>query len=191
MIRRGTTVADVDPRTVTARQLAELMVGSELPSPQTQESTVTDRAPAHHRGHLASTTRPAGARCSSDIELTIHAGEIVGIAGVEGNGQAELVEVIMGMREPSSGRILLGDVDISDWQTREMRARPASATSPRTGTATGCCSRRRCGRTSSSATRPSRPTPRAGRLLDQRERGQGRDRSGRQGVRRAHARRST
>ena len=44
VIRRGTTVASVLPGDVTARQLAELMVGSELPSPETRESTVTDRA---------------------------------------------------------------------------------------------------------------------------------------------------
>ena len=42
VIRRGTTVATVDPKSVTARDLAELMVGSELPSPETRESTVTD-----------------------------------------------------------------------------------------------------------------------------------------------------
>ena len=56
-----------------------------------------------------------------DIDLTIHAGEVVGIAGVEGNGQAELVEVIMGMREPTSGSVFLGDLDISDWDVREIR----------------------------------------------------------------------
>ena len=55
------------------------------------------------------------------ISLTIHAGEVLGIAGVEGNGQAELVEVIMGMREPTSGLVFLGDTDISDWRTREIR----------------------------------------------------------------------
>ena len=46
---------------------------------------------------------------------------MLGIAGVEGNGQAELVEVIMGMREPSSGEVFLGDIDISDWHVREIR----------------------------------------------------------------------
>ena len=44
MIRRGTTVkGNIDPKSVNARQLAELMVGSELPSPQTQVYSVTDR----------------------------------------------------------------------------------------------------------------------------------------------------
>jgi simple sugar transport system ATP-binding protein len=120
VIRRGTTVAEVDPAGVTARQLAELMVGSELPSPSTEESTVTQTPMLTIED--TSLADPAGGRALlEDIDLTIHAGEIVGIAGVEGNGQAELVEVIMGMREPSSGRILLGDVDISDWQVREIR----------------------------------------------------------------------
>ncbi|CAM5700444.1 hypothetical protein SCALM49S_09124 [Streptomyces californicus] len=42
MIRRGTTVGTADPAATTTKQLAELMVGSELPSPETRESTVTD-----------------------------------------------------------------------------------------------------------------------------------------------------
>ena len=119
VIRRGTTVATVDPRSVTSRQLAELMVGSELPSPSTEESTVTDRpiltitdltlAGAEERDLL------------HDITLSIHAGEVLGIAGVEGNGQAELVEAIMGMRDPSAGRVLLEDKDITEWHTREIR----------------------------------------------------------------------
>ncbi|MCU1538602.1 MAG: nucleoside transporter ATP-binding protein, partial [Humibacillus sp.] len=65
---------------------------------------------------------PAGGRdLLADVNLTIHSGVIVGIAGVEGNGQAELVEVIMGMREPSSGQILLGEQDTSAWEVREIR----------------------------------------------------------------------
>ena len=119
VMRRGTTVATVDPKSVTARQLAELMVGSELPSPGTEESTVTD----HPVLTITDLTfaGAGGPDVLKDITLTIHAGEVLGIAGVEGNGQAELVEAIMGMRDPSSGRILLGDTDISDWHTRKIR----------------------------------------------------------------------
>jgi len=46
---------------------------------------------------------------------------VLGIAGVEGNGQAELVETIMGMRIPTSGRIHLGDEDVTNWHTRKLR----------------------------------------------------------------------
>ncbi len=119
VIRRGTTVAAVDPKSVTARQLAELMVGSELPSPQTEESTVTAEERLVLRGvELAG----GGARKLLDgIDLTIHAGEILGIAGVEGNGQAELVEVIMGMRRPTAGRVLLDTEDITEAEVRAIR----------------------------------------------------------------------
>ncbi|MEO7754145.1 MAG: ABC transporter ATP-binding protein [Terracoccus sp.] len=120
VIRRGTTVAEVDPTGVTPRDLAELMVGSELPSPSTEKSTVTKTPVLTVED--TSLRDPAGGRdLLTGIDLTIHAGEIVGIAGVEGNGQAELVEVIMGMREPTTGRILLGEQDTSSWEVREIR----------------------------------------------------------------------
>ncbi len=76
VIRRGTTVAEVDPTGVTARQLAELMVGSELPSPSTEESTVTQTPMLTIED--TSLADPAGGRALlEDINLTIHAGEIV------------------------------------------------------------------------------------------------------------------
>jgi simple sugar transport system ATP-binding protein len=55
------------------------------------------------------------------ITFTIHKGEVLGIAGVEGNGQAELVEAIMGMLDPDAGRIVLGDDDITHAPTRKRR----------------------------------------------------------------------
>jgi len=119
VIRAGTTVAAVLPDQVTARQLAELMVGSELPVPELRESTVTDRPVLTVEGLtvLSADGRPV----VDDVTFTIHAGEVLGIAGVEGNGQAELVEAIMGMRPAASGRILLGDEDVSHWSTRARR----------------------------------------------------------------------
>jgi len=119
VMRRGTTVATVTPAGVTARQLAELMVGSELPSPATEESTVTDRVMLSVRD----LTLAGGGRrpLLSDISFDIHTGEVLGIAGVEGNGQAELVETIMGMRRPTTGMIRLGNDEITEWSTRRRR----------------------------------------------------------------------
>lgn len=119
VIRRGTTVGTADPATVTNRQLAEMMVGSELPTPETHESTVTDRV-VLHVSDLASvdeTGRPVLAISS----LTIHAGEILGIAGVEGNGQAELVDAIMGIRSLTAGRVELGGEDVTKHSTLSRR----------------------------------------------------------------------
>ncbi|WP_035858259.1 ABC transporter ATP-binding protein [Cryptosporangium arvum] len=118
VIRRGTTVRTVLPTDVTARDLAQLMVGSELPEPELRGSTVTDRVVL---GVSQLTVLTAAGRPVVDgVDLALHAGEVVGLAGVEGNGQAELVEAIMGMRE-STGRVRLGEQDISDWGTRRRR----------------------------------------------------------------------
>ena len=99
VIRRGTTVGTADPRRSTTRQLAELMVGSELPAPETRESTVTDHVVLGVHGVSAvGSEGPHG--CSTTSASTCTAGEVVGIAGVEGNGQAELVEALIGLRPP-------------------------------------------------------------------------------------------
>jgi len=119
VVRRGTTVGTVVPGEVTARQLAELMVGSELPSPQTTESTVTTD-PMLTVTDLS--VRSLDGRALLDqINVTIHRGEVLGIAGVEGNGQAELVEAVMGMRPLTTGSVRLGADDISAWPTRRRR----------------------------------------------------------------------
>jgi simple sugar transport system ATP-binding protein len=119
VMRRGTTVATVTPAEVTARRLAELMVGSELPSPETEESTVTDRVMLSVRD--LGLAEPGRRPLLSELSFDIHAGEVLGIAGVEGNGQAELVETIMGMRKPTSGTVLLGSDEITHWSTRQRR----------------------------------------------------------------------
>lgn len=118
VIRRGTTVATVTPSQVTAEDLAELMVGSELPSPQTRESTVTDRVVLSVQNlTLVHDERTV----LHDISFDIRAGEVLGIAGVEGNGQVELVESIMGMRQIASGSLSLNGQDITHWLTRKRR----------------------------------------------------------------------
>jgi ABC-type uncharacterized transport system ATPase subunit len=121
VIRRGTTVASVDPRTTTARQLAELMVGSELPSPETRESTVTDDEVLRVEG--LTLRDETGRAVVDDVSLVIHRGEVLGLAGVEGNGQAELVEALIGVRRADSGRTLLLGQDISAESTRQRRER--------------------------------------------------------------------
>jgi simple sugar transport system ATP-binding protein len=120
VIRRGTTVASrLDPRTVTSRRLAELMVGSELPTPELRDSTVTDQVQLEIEGL---TLRGAADRSViDDVSFVIRRGEIVGIAGVEGNGQSELIEAIMGLRPVDVGRIGYDDQNMTHWPTRRRR----------------------------------------------------------------------
>lgn len=119
VMRRGTTVGTADPRTATKHELAELMVGAELPSPETSERTVTDQVVLALQG--VTVTDDLGRDRLSDISLAVHRGEVVGIAGVEGNGQTELVEVVMGMLRAASGRITLDGRDITRLSTRKVR----------------------------------------------------------------------
>jgi simple sugar transport system ATP-binding protein len=121
VMRRGRTVATVRSGEVTARQLAELMVGSELPTPETRESTVTDEPALTVEG--LTVAGEGGRPPVADVSFTIHRGEILGIAGVEGNGQHELIEALMGLRPVRDGTIRLGTEDITAWDTGTRRAR--------------------------------------------------------------------
>jgi general nucleoside transport system ATP-binding protein len=120
VIRRGTSVGTADPKTVTTRKLAEMMVGSELPSPETRDSTVTDREVLRVSG-LVLAGEDGGRPLLDGIDLVVRAGEVLGIAGVEGNGQTELVEAIMGMRRATGGTITLDGRDITRLGTLARR----------------------------------------------------------------------
>jgi general nucleoside transport system ATP-binding protein len=127
VIRAGKTVAQIDdPTTVTARQLAELMVGSQLPTPETRNKTVTDVRALEVRDLtvLAPAEAPGAAprRLLDSVSFTVHRGEILGIAGVEGNGQAELTGAILGL-VAASGNVLVDGLDVSQISTNERRAR--------------------------------------------------------------------
>src|SRR6476619_2887345 len=119
VVRRSTTAGALRPADVTSGKRAELMVGSDLPAPNTEESTVTDEEMLE-LSHVT-LANAYGRRLLDDVSLKIRRGEVLGIAGVEGNGQTELTEVVMGMRHPTSGRVELHDADITTWSTRRRR----------------------------------------------------------------------
>jgi simple sugar transport system ATP-binding protein len=98
VVRQGATVAQVKSKDVTSRDLAELMVGSELPQPNTQGHTKREEI-VLNLSDVSVPTATGSRDLISHISFDLHAGEVVGIAGVEGNGQAELIEAIMGLRE--------------------------------------------------------------------------------------------
>ena len=120
VIRAGSTVGTVNPKTqtVTAEQLAEMMVGSELPTPATTESTVTDKVVLEVNDLTVLTE--SGKPTVDRVSFKIRAGEILGIAGVEGNGQSELLDALLGI-EKSTGTVKFENTDISNWSTRKRR----------------------------------------------------------------------
>ena len=106
VLRQGTVVATVPKAEIDERKLAEAMIGEILEAPTRGTAT---QAGDVRLGLSAVCTKAAGGgdRALREIDLELRAGEIVGVAGIDGNGQTELCEVIVGLRGLSSGRITL------------------------------------------------------------------------------------
>ena len=111
VIRGGTTVAEVKPDKVTRGELAELMVGSELPSPHGRTSEVGSVVRLEVRG--LSVAGPGERLLVDGVSFSIREGEVLGVAGVEGNGQFELCEAILGQVQPAAGAVLIGGEDVT------------------------------------------------------------------------------
>ena len=117
VLRRGKVVGEVDPKTATESQIAEMMVGRPVQLTVDKNSAkagevvlkVTDLTvlDADGRTHV------------ENVSFEVHAGEIVGIAGVQGNGQTELVEALTGLRKATSGLIALDGKDLTHSNPRE------------------------------------------------------------------------
>ncbi|MGX1809957.1 ATP-binding cassette domain-containing protein [Nocardia sp. NPDC055321] len=102
--------ADVAP--VSGGAATELRPAA--PAPETDRRTADSAAtPPVLRTIGLRLTRPDGAAALDGIELELRPGEITGIAGVEGNGQSELVAVLSGARRPDAGQFLLGATDLT------------------------------------------------------------------------------
>jgi len=117
VLRRGKVVGEVDPKSATESQIAEMMVGRPVQLTVDKNSAkagdvvlkVTDLTvlDADGRTHV------------ENVSFEVHAGEIVGIAGVQGNGQTELVEALTGLRKAASGVIALDGKDLTNSDPRE------------------------------------------------------------------------
>jgi ABC-type uncharacterized transport system ATPase subunit len=118
VIRRGKVVGMRDPSQTSEEELAELMVGREV-------QLTVDRGSSHPadvmlqvRGLTVKDDR--GVDAVQGVNLEIRAGEILGIAGVAGNGQDELVESLIGLRPIAGGSVSLNGQDVTGFSPRGM-----------------------------------------------------------------------
>jgi general nucleoside transport system ATP-binding protein len=130
VLRRGRLVATRDTATCTANELIHMMVGAapdplSLPSATNTISSKTAKAPripllaVQNLSLAAENTRPS----LRNISFCLAPGEILGVAGVEGNGQTALVDCLTGCRSPDHGTIWLGTQDMSMCMTpAQMRS---------------------------------------------------------------------
>jgi ABC-type uncharacterized transport system ATPase subunit len=121
IMRRGQTVAEVLPSEVDEERLAELMVGRPV-------DLVVHKEPAAPKDVVLSVRDlvvldDQNRRAVRGVSFDVRAGEIVGVAGVQGNGQTELVETITGLRPSIGGTVRLGGEDITLASPREIHKR--------------------------------------------------------------------
>ncbi|MBD8068239.1 ABC transporter ATP-binding protein [Bacillus sp. PS06] len=117
VIRRGKSIGTVDVKDASEASLAEMMVGRNVSfKVDKQESKPGDVVLEIDSISVKNNRKLLGLK---EFSLQVKAGEIVGIAGVEGNGQSELVEAITGLRKIESGKVFINGEDISNLPIRE------------------------------------------------------------------------
>lgn len=117
VIRRGQYIGTVDVKDTSEAEMAKMMVGRPVTFKVTKSAS-NPGAPILTVNNLSvlNNKKVLGLK---DFSLTVHAGEIVGIAGVDGNGQTELVEAITGLRKVESGTISIDQEDITHYSVRK------------------------------------------------------------------------
>ena len=134
VMRGGRTIQTLDPQTVSVPELVRLTVGDSAPASEYQPAT-----PGEVRLQVRDlrSTGVGGHGALNGVTLSLRAGEIYGVAGVGGNGQSELANVLMGLPEPCQGTLdLAGFGDLrraSPEQRRQLRI--AAIPADRYGTA--------------------------------------------------------
>ncbi|PVE72862.1 ABC transporter ATP-binding protein [Priestia megaterium] len=118
IIRKGVGVGTVNVQETNPDELAALMVGREVHF-KTEKKTATPKEAVLTIKELV-VEDSRGVEAVSSLNLSVRAGEIVGIAGVDGNGQTELIEAITGLKKIKSGSITLKNQELSTLSTRKI-----------------------------------------------------------------------
>jgi simple sugar transport system ATP-binding protein len=119
VLRHGQVVGTTTPTATSAAQLAALMVGGEVPVRVVKTSHATSQEVVL-RVQDVRVVDERGAVAVDGVSLRLHAGEILGVAGVQGNGQTELVETLTGLRHPVAGTIELCGQDVTHGTPRQL-----------------------------------------------------------------------
>jgi len=121
VLRAGKIVGEGDPRTATSADLAELMVGRPVRFAIEPRTTAPGGPLLEVKGLTVLNERDEVA--VAGIDFTVREGEIVGVAGVQGNGQSELVEALTGLRPAAAGTVTFAGTDITRASARERHRR--------------------------------------------------------------------
>ncbi len=128
VLRGGKVVGEADPKTATQGSLAALMVGREVILTVNKKASEPTDVVLEVKGVSAKTD--LGDAALRSVSFDVRAGEIVGIAGVQGNGQTELVEVIAGLRHADTGHITINGQEMTNASPRAITQAAASCHVP-------------------------------------------------------------
>ena len=118
IIRRGKVIDTVDMKNTSPEVLAEMMVGRKINFQRERKSVKTGKAVLKIT-NLKVINEQKIVKVH-DLNLTIHAGEIVGLAGIDGNGQSELVKALTGLKPIENGKVLINDKDLTGASPRKI-----------------------------------------------------------------------
>ncbi|MCV9899034.1 MULTISPECIES: ABC transporter ATP-binding protein [unclassified Exiguobacterium] len=119
VIRRGRYIGTVEvDETVNEDSLAEMMVGREVNFDAEYSKADPQQVVLDVQNLVVKDGR--GLKVVEGLDLQIRAGEVLGIAGIDGNGQTELIEAISGLKKPESGKVLLNGKDVTGHTPRKM-----------------------------------------------------------------------
>ena len=119
VLRMGRTCGTYNIEDCSVNDLARLMVGREVNFSVDRKQQQAGEPILAVEG-LTLRRKDSEVNVLDDVNLTVHAGEILGIAGVDGNGQSELVECLTGMRHANSGKAVYGQMDLLHCSTRDI-----------------------------------------------------------------------
>ena len=117
VMRGGIMVNTVSSKDISKKELAEMMIGKSLPRPPARQTSVGNNEVLNIEN--LSAINEDGKQIFQNISFNLKSSEILGIAGVEGNGQREIVEAIIGIQDYESGSIKLENTAIDDLSIRE------------------------------------------------------------------------
>jgi len=120
VLRNGELIGTVPAAEATREELARMMVGKDVLLEV--EKPAANRGSAVLRIDELAVDDDRGIPAVEEVSFDVHAGEIFGIAGVDGNGQSELVEAITGLRRPESGTVTFEDTDMTAFPRRKRIA---------------------------------------------------------------------
>jgi simple sugar transport system ATP-binding protein len=129
VIRRGESLGTMETAGVSVEDVSEMMIGRKVEYEYSGiKQQISHREPRVEVANLSLSVENLNKL--NNISFTIHAGEILGVIGVEGNGQSELVEVLFGYKRPSGGTIMVQGVSLGDKTIKEIRKKAKTAYIP-------------------------------------------------------------